>query len=285
MMPTAVVTVDAEGFHHMEQRPGRDVLFPALARGLDRASAGSVNGVGGWYAWPWKTWAAGSPGWCATRWRASRLSTPEFLESRSVGGRTLAVRTRQLDRRGQVPGRGGARGRSHGPAARRGRSRSRSSARGSGANWRRAVSHEIRNPLVAIKTLTQLLPHRYHGRDVSGWSSARWSTREVGRLDNIVTQIEGFAHPTPGVTSTGPNLSESVAGGSRRRTRDDRGGGRADQDHRRRRPTCRGMATARRSSQCDPAPVRQRHRSGFQPKRCARKSASGWWSNRMRANR
>lgn len=57
-----------------------------------------------------------------------------------------------------------------------------------------AMSHEIRNPLVAIKTFAQLLPDRYGDaefrQEFSGLVSA-----EVDRLNGIVDLINGFAHP------------------------------------------------------------------------------------------
>ena len=67
-----------------------------------------------------------------------------------------------------------------------------------------SMSHEIRNPLVAIKTFAQLLPERYQdeefrehfGREVSG---------EVDRLNGIIDQIHAFAHPrTPQFTFLKP---------------------------------------------------------------------------------
>jgi nitrogen-specific signal transduction histidine kinase len=57
-----------------------------------------------------------------------------------------------------------------------------------------SMSHEIRNPLVAIKTFAQLLPERYDDPAFR----AEFSTlvaAEVGRLDRIIEQINGFANP------------------------------------------------------------------------------------------
>ena len=57
-----------------------------------------------------------------------------------------------------------------------------------------SMSHEIRNPLVAIKTFAQLLPERYNDAEFRGEFSLN-VTREVDRLNSIITQIHEFAHP------------------------------------------------------------------------------------------
>src|SRR5439155_19031245 len=57
-----------------------------------------------------------------------------------------------------------------------------------------SMSHEIRNPLVAIKTFAQLLPERFEDpefrRDFN-----EIVVQEIDRLDLIITQINNFAHP------------------------------------------------------------------------------------------
>jgi len=57
-----------------------------------------------------------------------------------------------------------------------------------------AMSHEVRNPLVAISTFAQLLPDRYADPE---FRQQFFSivTGEVGRLNAIITQINTFAHP------------------------------------------------------------------------------------------
>ncbi len=55
-----------------------------------------------------------------------------------------------------------------------------------------SMSHEIRNPLVAIKTFAQLLPERYNDPEFRDEFS-RMVDEEVGRLNGIVEQIDGFA--------------------------------------------------------------------------------------------
>lgn len=59
------------------------------------------------------------------------------------------------------------------------------------------MSHEIRNPLVAIKTFAQLLPERYADADFRSEFS-RIVSREVDRLDRIIHQLNRYANlPRP----------------------------------------------------------------------------------------
>ncbi|MFH0878674.1 MAG: ATP-binding protein [Lentisphaerota bacterium] len=60
-----------------------------------------------------------------------------------------------------------------------------------------SMSHEVRNPLVAIKTFAQLLPQRYADADFREEFS-RLMNREVDRLAGMVDQINNFANP-PGL--------------------------------------------------------------------------------------
>lgn len=62
------------------------------------------------------------------------------------------------------------------------------------------LSHEIRNPLVTIRTFAQLLPERYQDEDFREEFSTLVA-REVERLGGIIDQINDFAHP--------PELSRS----------------------------------------------------------------------------
>lgn len=57
-----------------------------------------------------------------------------------------------------------------------------------------SMSHEIRNPLVAIKTFAQLLPERFEDSDFRR-DFNQIVLREIDRLDKIITQINNFAHP------------------------------------------------------------------------------------------
>lgn len=57
-----------------------------------------------------------------------------------------------------------------------------------------SMSHEVRNPLVAIKTFAQLLPERYEDPEFRDQFS-RIVTDEVDRLNKIIDDINQFAHP------------------------------------------------------------------------------------------
>ncbi len=57
-----------------------------------------------------------------------------------------------------------------------------------------SMSHEVRNPLVAIKTFAQLLPERYEDVEFRREFSVIVSD-EVDRLNRIIDQINDFAHP------------------------------------------------------------------------------------------
>ena len=57
-----------------------------------------------------------------------------------------------------------------------------------------SMSHEIRNPLVAIKTFSQLLPERYEEPDFRAEFSEQ-VTAEVDQLNHIIDKINEFANP------------------------------------------------------------------------------------------
>jgi len=59
-----------------------------------------------------------------------------------------------------------------------------------------AMSHAVRNPLVAISTFAQLLPERYADEEFRTRFSQLVS-REIGRLDVMIDQLSDFAHPPP----------------------------------------------------------------------------------------
>ena len=61
-----------------------------------------------------------------------------------------------------------------------------------------AMSHEVRNPLVAISTFAQLLPERYTD-DEFRQQFHEIVTAEVQRLNAIIAQINAFAHPPAAV--------------------------------------------------------------------------------------
>lgn len=56
------------------------------------------------------------------------------------------------------------------------------------------MAHEIKNPLVTLKTFTQLLPERYNDEDFRDTFSALVG-QEVKRIDSIVNQLLRFARP------------------------------------------------------------------------------------------
>ena len=57
-----------------------------------------------------------------------------------------------------------------------------------------SMSHEVRNPLVAIKTFAQLLPERFDDAEFRKEFNSI-VVKEIDRLDKIITQINNFAHP------------------------------------------------------------------------------------------
>jgi len=56
------------------------------------------------------------------------------------------------------------------------------------------MAHEIKNPLVTVKTFTQLLPERYQDEDFRDTFSTLIA-QEVKRIDSIVNQLLNFARP------------------------------------------------------------------------------------------
>ena len=57
------------------------------------------------------------------------------------------------------------------------------------------LAHEIRNPLVAIRTFTQLLPERYEDADFrNGFQSL--ALKEVDRICGLITDLLSFARPS-----------------------------------------------------------------------------------------
>jgi two-component system nitrogen regulation sensor histidine kinase GlnL len=58
-----------------------------------------------------------------------------------------------------------------------------------------ALAHEIRNPLVAIRTFTQLLPERYEDADFRE-SFRGLALKEVDRICGLMNDLLGFARPS-----------------------------------------------------------------------------------------
>jgi nitrogen-specific signal transduction histidine kinase len=57
-----------------------------------------------------------------------------------------------------------------------------------------AISHEVRNPLVAISTFSQLLPERYSDEEFRT-QFRDLTTQEVGRLNGMIDQLDEYANP------------------------------------------------------------------------------------------
>ena len=215
MMVTAVVTTDAEGHVTWCNAPA-ETLFPVLARGLSQAHKTPATRPGA----PVPVEDLGSRLGSLVRDALAGEPTrePYLLESRAAGGRTLAVRTRQLTGGGKCLGAvaliDDITDRMFADAQQEQLERTQF--------WRElaaGISHEIRNPLVAIKTFTQLLPARYTDENFR-LEFREMVTREVGRLEGIVAQIEGFAHPTAGVIDRADlsAMLEEAADGARAAT-------------------------------------------------------------------
>ncbi len=75
------------------------------------------------------------------------------------------------------------------------------------------MAHEIKNPLTALKTFTQLLPKRYNDAefrdDFSGLAGS-----EIARIERIVNQLLAFARPAPLMIEQ-VSLHEVIAGAMR----------------------------------------------------------------------
>ena len=57
-----------------------------------------------------------------------------------------------------------------------------------------AISHDVRNPLVAISTFSQLLPERYNDEEFRT-QFRDLTTQEVGRLNGMIDQLDEYANP------------------------------------------------------------------------------------------
>lgn len=72
------------------------------------------------------------------------------------------------------------------------------------------MAHEIKNPLVTIKTFTQLLPERYTEPDFREDFSSLVA-HEVKRIDDIVNQLLSFSKPTKPILDS-MNLHDTIGG-------------------------------------------------------------------------
>ena len=69
-----------------------------------------------------------------------------------------------------------------------------------------AISHEVRNPLVAISTFSQLLPERYNDEEFRE-QFRDLTTQEVGRLNGMIDQLDEYANP-PSLRFAAVNVSD-----------------------------------------------------------------------------
>jgi nitrogen-specific signal transduction histidine kinase len=71
-----------------------------------------------------------------------------------------------------------------------------------------SMSHEIQNPLVALKTFAQLLPERFDDADFRK-DFTKIVTSEVDRLEKVIAQINSFSHP-PELIMTPTDIGEPI---------------------------------------------------------------------------
>jgi signal transduction histidine kinase len=74
------------------------------------------------------------------------------------------------------------------------------------------IAHEIKNPLVAIKTFAELLPERY-GDDEFRRDFSKVVIQEIERIDELIARLRGLAAPVSRrlPTSIRPPLDETLA--------------------------------------------------------------------------
>ena len=75
------------------------------------------------------------------------------------------------------------------------------------------MAHEIKNPLTALKTFTQLLPKRYNDAEFRADFSSLVGS-EIARIERIVNELLAFARPAPLMIER-VNLNEIVDGAVR----------------------------------------------------------------------
>jgi PAS domain S-box-containing protein len=71
------------------------------------------------------------------------------------------------------------------------------------------IAHEIKNPLVAIKTFAELLPERFSDTDFRD-DFSKVVTTEIDRIDGLVGRLRGLAAPGLG-TKTATDLREPIS--------------------------------------------------------------------------
>jgi signal transduction histidine kinase len=71
------------------------------------------------------------------------------------------------------------------------------------------VAHEIKNPLVAIRTFAELLPERFADVDFRD-DFSKVVVREIDRIDNLVARLRGIAS-APQLQTGSVNLRQSIS--------------------------------------------------------------------------
>src|SRR5207247_1222176 len=71
------------------------------------------------------------------------------------------------------------------------------------------IAHEIKNPLVAIKTFAELLPERFSDTDFRDDFSKVVRT-EIDRIDGLVGRLRGLAAPRP-ETEAATDIREPIS--------------------------------------------------------------------------
>ncbi len=176
-MPTAVVTTDAQGLVRWFNQAAATLWGERLAGAVGQPAETVDSRVAG----ALRAALAGAPPGDHAAWRDE------------LSGRVLSLRVHRLGREGDAFG---------AVALIEDETEARASAQREGQAHRAAfwqdlaagMSHEVRNPLVAIKTFAQLLPERYKDAEFRG-EFQRLVTEEVGRLTAMVEQLAAFASP------------------------------------------------------------------------------------------
>jgi signal transduction histidine kinase len=72
------------------------------------------------------------------------------------------------------------------------------------------IAHEIKNPLVAIKTFAELLPERFQETDFRE-DFAKVVITEIDRIDDLVARLRGLAIPSPQPGGGAVDLREPIS--------------------------------------------------------------------------
>ncbi|MBN2685057.1 MAG: PAS domain-containing protein [Pontiellaceae bacterium] len=81
-----------------------------------------------------------------------------------------------------------------------------------------AISHEVRNPLVAISTFAQLLPERYAEEEFRD-QFQKLVSQEVNRLNGMISQLDEYANP-PTLSSSNLNVADLLKAATKEAQKD-----------------------------------------------------------------